>query len=97
VKLLIKKKINEYFSQKQKKAKVELHNTIQIVSSLQMLRMNYSKESMSWEMATSQILNSLTIRQKALFFLEAEYLHKSVIQLKSIWLAVMAVTSGSTV
>jgi len=81
----INAEINDYFTQQKLGNTGDFQKVVQLVGTLELLRNNFLQESTSWEAITTTITEVLTVRQKATFYLNVEFQHKAVMQLKSLW------------
>eukprot|EP01114_Cavostelium_apophysatum_P015970 TRINITY_DN4465_c0_g1_i1.p1 TRINITY_DN4465_c0_g1~~TRINITY_DN4465_c0_g1_i1.p1 ORF type:complete len:383 (+),score=70.02 TRINITY_DN4465_c0_g1_i1:95-1243(+) len=81
----IDSQIRELFGDTMQKGKRDMRKIIEMVSELELLRKNLKEESDLWELTTSKFGQIVTIRQRARFYLDVEYQHKSVDQLKIMW------------
>jgi len=81
----INAEILEYFGKRQQDTQGDIQKLVHMVSTLELLRKNLSAEAASWETVSGEITDMLTIRQRAQFYLDVEWQHKSVMQLKSMW------------
>jgi len=68
-----------------KKESTDLPRLISIMSTLEYLRKNLTEENEKIHAASCRLIHVLTPRQQAQFFLEVEFQHRSVMQLKSLW------------
>jgi len=94
--LAINEEITVFFAQPGEQKKEDLQKVLQMVSTLELLRSNLSKEAAKWEDYSGYMMDLLTIRQRAQFYLDAEFQHKSVMQLKAMWDSLRTANKGNT-
>jgi len=63
----------------------DLPRVVTIMSSIELLRKNFGQEVSKLDEVVSKIMSVLSPKQTAQFYLEAEFQHKSVVQLKNLW------------
>jgi len=66
----------------------DIPHLLQSLSTLELLRQNVSEEAKKSEETMESIVNILTATQQAQFFLQVEFQHQSILQLKKIWEAI---------
>lgn len=85
----LNQEITAYFSQQNPtivaKKEGDMSMLIQAMSTLEYLRKNVTAEMNKCSATFGQIMSQLTPRQRAQFYLDVEFQHNSVIQLKSMW------------
>eukprot|EP01119_Soliformovum_irregulare_P007742 TRINITY_DN2021_c0_g1_i1.p1 TRINITY_DN2021_c0_g1~~TRINITY_DN2021_c0_g1_i1.p1 ORF type:complete len:395 (-),score=82.30 TRINITY_DN2021_c0_g1_i1:233-1417(-) len=59
--------------------------TIEQISMLELLRFNLAAEEQLWAITIDAVMNTLSIRQQAQFFLETEFHYKNILHLKTIY------------
>lgn len=67
---------------------VVLQDLMKLSNTLEQLRQTLDGEAKSWENAVQKILELLNVQQRCTFFLQCEYMHASLQQLKYLWASI---------